>query len=226
MRDSFATEKADAYTPPLAHKALTPLYDFAISILTRESKWRSEFIQEIAPASTDSIIDIGSGTGSLALLIHKNAPLANYLGIDPDKEAVTRARKKAARAAIKARFVVGFFPAGVPGREQPNKIITSLVLHQVPLAGKKQMIDDIFSMLPSGGKVYIADYGYQKPGLMRLLFRVTVQALDGVEDTEPNAEGIIPILLRQSGFDHVSEVSRIPTLTGSISIYAGEKPNH
>ncbi len=225
MPDQPSSNETRAYTPPLAYKALTPLYDLAISILTQESKWRHTFAREIAPLPTDSIIDIGSGTGSLALMIHTIAPLANYLGIDPDSDAVDRARKKAAHAGSNARFEVGFFSAGgLSEGAPPNKIVSSLVLHQVPLNEKKRIIKDIFEILPTGGKVHIADYGYQKPGLMRLLFRITVQALDGVEDTTSNAEGIIPKLLEQTGFIHVCEVSRIPTLTGTISIYSGEKP--
>ncbi len=216
---------ASAYKPPLRYKVLTPLYDFTIAYLTREKTWRNAFINEISPSPTDRIIDIGCGTGSLAVAILKREPRTDYLGIDPDADALSRARAKIIGAGLKARMELGFFSAnGLPEDSTPNKVISSLVLHQVPLGGKKQIITDMFRVLASGGKVHIADYGYQKPGLMRLLFRITVQALDGVADTQPNAEGIIPKLLEQTGFTDVCEVSRIPTLTGTISIYSGEKP--
>jgi Cu+-exporting ATPase len=29
-------------------------------------------------------------------------------------------------------------------------------------------------------------------GLMRLAFRLTVQRLDGIDDTQPNADGVLP----------------------------------
>lgn len=215
----------DSHTPPLGHKALTPLYDIAIAALTREGAWRRQFVRVIAPELNDRIIDIGSGTGSLAVSLYKAFQGFAYVGVDPDEEAVRRARRKTARLEPRIRFELGYFSADTSYfDEPPTKIVSSLVLHQVPVAEKKRIIRDIFKTLPPGGDVCIADYGYQKSGLMRLLFRVTVQALDGVEDTQPNAEGIISEILEQSGFSHVSEVSRIPTLTGTISIYSGEKP--
>ena len=96
------------------------------------------------------------------------------------------------------------------------------MLHQVPLAEKKRIIEDAFGMLRPGGAIYIADYGEQK-GIMRLLFRATVQMLDGVKDTQPNADGALPILLAEAGFLGITERHRIDTLTGSISIYCATK---
>lgn len=59
---------------------------------------------------------------------------------------------------------------------------------------------------------------------MRVLFRSTVQAIDGVEDTTPNAKGRLPDYMRDARFQDVKELEVIPTATGSISIYQGSKP--
>ena len=53
---------------------------------------------------------------------------------------------------------------------------------------------------------------------MRTLFRLTVQSLDGVSDTQPNADGVLPQLMREAGLT-VDTTRVIPTLTGSISIF-------
>jgi len=206
-----------SHTPPLGHKALTPLYDFAIAASTREGAWRRAFVREIA------IHDIGSGTGSLAALLLMSSRDIDYVGVDPDADAIKRAQKKVARLPDDARFECGYFSADGGYFEQPpDKIVTSLVLHQVPLAEKKRILEDAFAMLRPGGAIFIADYGEQK-GIMRLLFRATVQALDGVEDTQPNADGIITNILNESGFLNISECARIPTPTGVISIYRAAK---
>ena len=214
------------YKPPLSYKVLTPLYDLVITALTRERVWRSAFVHEISPQTSDRILDIGSGTGSLALAVHKAAPGTRYIGVDPDEDAVRRARKKTAKLKSSIRFEVGYFSAeNAYFEEPPTKIVTSLVLHQVPVTEKQRIIQEVFQLLPVGGAIYIADYGRQSSWLMRLLFRLTVQLLDGVEDTQPNADGIIPVLLEQSGFRHVGERNRIATATGVISIYSATKPN-
>jgi hypothetical protein len=69
----------------------------------------------------------------------------------------------------------------------------------------------------------IADYGRQW-GLMRLLFRLTIQRLDGVADTQPNADGVLPELVRATGFDNVREAARIHTVTGTIALIAADRP--
>jgi hypothetical protein len=65
----------------------------------------------------------------------------------------------------------------------------------------------------------MADYGEQKSPLMRLAFR-QVQALDGFQNTQPNADGVLPALMLEAGFANVRETAVIPTPTGAISLYA------
>lgn len=58
---------------------------------------------------------------------------------------------------------------------------------------------------------------------MRALFRL-VQWIDGFADTQPNADGVLPDLMREAGFIDVTESHVFATATGSISIYAARKP--
>jgi hypothetical protein len=71
--------------------------------------------------------------------------------------------------------------------------------------------------LRPGGALHIADYGRQT-GVMRLLFRL-VQSLDGYENTQPNADGVLPTLIAEAGFAEVRESGLIQTVTGSITLY-------
>jgi hypothetical protein len=100
-----------------------------------------------------------------------------------------------------------------------SKIVSSLVFHQTALDTKIDLLKSMIQLLQPGGKLYIADYGLQRTPLMRSLFRCTVQAIDGVTDTQHNADGCMPELIEQSGFSNTAEVRFIPTPTGSISIY-------
>ena len=92
------------------------------------------------------------------------------------------------------------------------------MLHQVPLKEKQRILADARKAIATDGSLYIADYGLQR-GVQRLLFRSTVQALDGVEDTQPNADGIIQLLLNEAEFSSISEDRRIETPTGTITLY-------
>ena len=187
--------------------------------MTREKTWRAALVKVMAPSPGDRILDIGSGTGSLSVALSTACPRIRYVGVDPDADAVRRARQKIVGLEGNIRFHEGYFSAEEEYfSEPPNKIVSSLVLHQVPLAEKRRIITQAAKALAPGGSLFIADYGLQK-GFQRMLFRGTVQALDGVEDTQPNAEGIIPKLLENAGFLSVEEIETFATTTGTISIY-------
>lgn len=212
------------HTPPLGFKVLTPFYDAAITLLTRERRWRTELVKAINPKISDVIVDVGSGTGSLAKAVLRRMPGCTYYGVDPDREAVNRAQRKLARAGFKPEFIEGYLePKLFKTRAEPTKVVSSLVLHQVPKVEKSRILSIMNDLLPPGGECHIADYGHQKSKISRFLFRVTVQVIDGKLDTQPNADGILPDLMREAGFSNVIETSRIPTVTGVISLYQGRK---
>lgn len=214
----------NTYTPPLGYAFLTPLYDLAIAITTREKIWRKRLVEQLSPRPEEFIIDIGSGTGSLAIATTSASPDVEYIGIDPDKTAVDIARKKAGKAGSQSAFEVGYFENDKPGNGRfADKIVSSLVFHQTPLDMKQEIFNEAYRRLRKGGEIHIADYGLQSHALMRFMFRITVQKLDGKVDTQPNADGILPILMNNAGFKDVKENKRIATLTGTISLYSARK---
>lgn len=212
-----------AYTPPLGHTALTPIYDAAIALLTRENVWRQALVTEILAGDHQAILDIGSGTGSLAVLLYQASPHAAYVGVDPDEDAVRLARNKAAHSGGAATFVVGYFPAAIPS-EPVDVIVSSLVLHQVSLAEKERILAAALDRLKPGGRLILADYGLQDTALARVLFRATVQSLDGRANTQPNADGVLPALLEKAGFSAIEQHAKWRTMTGVIYMYVAAKP--
>ncbi len=212
------------YVPALGQHWLTPLYDAAIAATTRENKWRAALIERLAPSAGDVVLDIGCGTGTLAGRIKHAAPAVTMIGIDPDPEVLKIAKSKADRRLLKIEFVEGFGDEIVEklGSRGITKIVSSLVFHQVPFEGKESILCAAHDLLPSGGEIFVADFGEQKTGFMRACFK-TVQRLDGYEYTQPNADGCLPILMKDVGFDDVKEELVLPTIVGSISLYTPRK---
>lgn len=181
-----------AHTPPLGFAALTPLYDRVIAGLTREAVWRARLVEHLGAKRGETILDIGSGTGSLAVAVTAAEHGCIYRGIDPDAAAVAIARQKAALDGSPATFDLGSF-GGCPthGSDRADKIVCSLVLHQVPLAEKRRPLATMLDWLNPGGQLFVADYGLQHTLAMRTAFRLTVQLLDGKGYTQPNADGVL-----------------------------------
>ncbi|GAM99001.1 methyltransferase Sare_0198 [alpha proteobacterium U9-1i] len=212
-----------AFTPAAGRAEWTPFYDFAIALLTRERRWRGGLLRQTAPASGDRILDVGCGTGTFAVMLTKAAPHAHVAGLDPDPEVLMRARAKGAKADAEVAFRQGFARDADAEAARFTKVVSSLVFHQVPLEEKRAGLAAIWRALVPGGSLHVADYGLQRTSLMRAAFR-QVQLLDGFDNTEPNARGVLPELMRDVGFVSVLETEVIATLTGSISLYQALKP--
>ncbi len=69
-------------------------------MLTRESAWRSELLRRLAPAPGEAILDVGCGTGSLAIMLKQAQGEARITGLDPDPEALSIAKGKAEAAGV------------------------------------------------------------------------------------------------------------------------------
>lgn len=119
------------------------------------------------------------------------------IGIDPDEEALAIARAKGDAAAADLHWERGF--ARDIGSRSADAVVSSLMFHQVPMAEKRAGLAAMHAAFRPGGRFVIADYGRQW-ALMRLLFRLIIQRLDGVADTQPNADGGLPEFVRASGF--------------------------
>ncbi|MFI9625432.1 class I SAM-dependent methyltransferase [Streptomyces sp. NPDC052042] len=219
-----------AFTPALGRFAPTRFYD-PVAALLRERLWRGLLAMYVAPRPDDEIVDVGCGTGSLALLLHRVEPRARITGVDPDPDVLAIARRKAEAAAAPAadggtavewRTGMGDELTEVLGAGSADTAVSSLVLHQCPMSMKRAVLASMHAVLRPGGKLVIADYGLQRTRLTRLAFRV-VQLADGVENTRPNAEGILPRLIREAGFSGVREAEVVSTLTGSLSVYVAHR---
>lgn len=210
------------FTPALGRHELTGAYDRMIALMTRERRWRGELLALVAPQPGDTILDVGCGTGTFAIMLKRACPSARIIGVDPDENVLAIARGKASAAGVDVewrRALGDELPAlGV----QVDKVVSSLVFHQCPMPVKGAILAAAAAILKRGGGLTIADYGRQRSPLMRLLFR-QVQMLDGFANTEPNAQGVLPGLIEAAGFRQVEERRVVPTPTGAISIYVAEK---
>ena len=214
-----------AYVPALGDHRLTPFYDATVALMTCERTWRRAFVKQIAPQPRDVVLDVGCGTGTLAILLKQACPSASIYGTDPDPEVLTRAEEKARSAGVLIHFSQGFSDgmAASAAANRPNKIVSSLLLHHVPMDVKRSTLNSAFAALRRGGELHIADYGEQKSPLMRFAFR-QVHALDGSANAQPHADGALPHLIAEAGFVDVCEKLTIPTPSGSISLYSALRP--
>ncbi|MGB0922150.1 MAG: class I SAM-dependent methyltransferase [Alphaproteobacteria bacterium] len=217
------TNQDTDYVPVLRYRWLTPLYDAAIALLTRESVWRKSVLNALSPQAGERILDIGCGTGSLLSLVRQNQPHAQLFGIDPDPEIIARAKEKLdAQSDIELINDMGDALGQYFESESLDAVVVTLVLHQVPVAGKEAIIKAVFEALKPGGQLIIGDYAVQPNWLMKQCFKI-IQLLDGDDLTQPNADGVLTELATSCGFSAIEVRDVIKTPTGAISVMVCRK---
>jgi ubiquinone/menaquinone biosynthesis C-methylase UbiE len=210
-------QKSDTFTPAAGRFAPTALYDSGVALLTREKIWRNELLLGLSPLPGDAILDVGCGTGSLAILLKQAQPDARIVGLDPDAEALAIAKRKAKAAGVEIDWQQGFAHDAVK-LGSFDKTVSSLVFHQVPLEGKRSGIAAMFAATNSGGLVCIVDYAAQRRWVMRQAFRF-IQLIDGRCNTQPHVDGFLEAEMEKVTGHPVKATIMIDTPTGTISFF-------
>lgn len=206
-----------SFTPALGRAGPISAYDRAIRFWTREARWRPLFTEQIDPRPGERILDVGCGTGTLAILLKQRTPSATVVGIDPDPEILDVARRKAQTAGAGIEFKQGFAREArdVAGGGY-DKVVSSLVFHQTPMPEKRAGLTAMAAAAKAGGELHVADYAEQPNWLMRSLFRI-VQNVDGYENTQANVDGALSRILHELGAEVRTE-NVVWTPTGAISL--------
>jgi ubiquinone/menaquinone biosynthesis C-methylase UbiE len=214
-------KREPAYIPALSFHTLTPLYDPLVALTTRERTFKRALIQLADVRAGQRVLDVGCGTGTLAIWLWQAAPGSSVTGLDADASMLARARDKARRADATIRFDRALSSALPYPDGSFDKVVSSLFFHHLDAAGKRATLREVHRVLAPGGALYMADWG--KPGaLLRIMF-YAVQLLDGFESTRDNVEGRLPQFFTEAGFHRAALVNEVATILGTIGLYSAVK---
>lgn len=220
-----ADSSASTYVPALAYHWLTPFYDRVVAVTTREHEVKRALIVQAAIKPEHVVLDLASGTGTLALWIKQSAPGTSVVGMDADPAMLAVAAAKAKRAGLEIPFDRGLahdlpYPAG-----QFDRVVSSLFFHHLSLADKVQTVREVRRVLKPGGELHVADWGPATNPLMRGLF-VFVQLLDGFTNTRDHAAGRLGTIFEAGGLEQVAMRRQFNTPLGTLALYSAVKPGY
>jgi SAM-dependent methyltransferase len=213
----------ESYIPALRLHLLTRLYDPAIRLTTREGTFKRRLLAQADPSPGDRVLDLGCGTGTLALMVKERVSGAAVVGLDADREILAIARRKAQEAGVEITFDEGL-STGLPYEDGSfDLVLTSLFFHHLRRDAKERTATEIARVLRPGGELHVADWGAPSDPLMWLAFGI-VRLGDGLEPTRDNAAGRLPAIFEGAGLAGAYETDRLRTVFGVLSLFRAAAP--
>jgi ubiquinone/menaquinone biosynthesis C-methylase UbiE len=212
-----------AYLPALRWKALTPAFDRVVRVTARERAMKQRLVESAGVAPGEAVLDVGAGTGTLAIRVKQLCPAALVVGLDADPDILALARTKAANADCAVELVEA------PATEMPfpaesfDVVLSTLFFHHLTTDAKRATLSEVRRVLKPGGELHVADWGRPGDPVMAALF-LSVRAFDGFGVTADNAHGRLPTLFAEAGLEDVSEGDRLRTALGTVALYSARKP--
>lgn len=161
-----------------------------------------EIVELAAPAPGEKVLDVGCGTGTLAMATKPQVGGGEVHGIDASPEMIEVAREKSAKDGADIDFRVALIEA-IPFPDASFDLVTSsLMLHHLPDNLKAKGFLEIRRVLKPGGRLLAMDFAAHSHSPLGHLLSIL-----GHSRGESMVDKLVP-MLKDAGF---GDVEAIPT---------------
>jgi ubiquinone/menaquinone biosynthesis C-methylase UbiE len=213
------SESQRAYLPAAGHDWFLPLYD-PLTKLLGVDKARSVLLDQAALRPGYRVLDVGCGTGSLAIAIKRLHPDVDVVGVDPDPKALARARRKAERAAVSIQLDQGFSDALGYRDETFDRVFSSMMFHHLEHSEKQKTLREIRRVLKPGGRLELLDFGGPPSGADGSWVRL----LHSHRRLRDNSSAQVLALMAEAGFVEPRDVGHRSLVLGRVVCYQASAP--
>ncbi len=204
------------FMPAAGRDLFLPLYDPLTKLLGLAAA-HAGLLEQAGVQPHWRVLDVGCGTGTLAVTIKRRHPTLDVVALDPDPKALARARRKAARAGVSIRFDRGFSDA-LPYEDAAfARVFSSMMFHHLRKSERESTLREIHRVLEPGGRLEFLDFA--SSGSHGLLARI----LHPQEQLAGNADARLLELMARSGFAGAARVAHRDTVFGRIAFYQAQK---
>jgi len=206
------------YLPGMGLDWLLPLYDPFTRLIGVESA-HDKLAQEAALESAERVLEIGCGTGNLALLVKWMRPQLEVVGLDPDPKALARASRKAQQAGLPLELDRGFADDLPYPDASFDRVLSALTFHHLDADLRSASLREALRVLRPGGSLHLMDFGgdsHHLHGLARFTRRSPA--------LKDNWDDRIPTLMREAGFGEAAETGHLTRRIGRLTYYRAACP--
>jgi len=215
------TQTKEKYIPALSFDFLTPFYDSAVKLTTREKLFKGKLAEQIEINPNGRLLDLACGTATLTLALKQKFPQAEIHGLDGDPNILRLARNKTSNNKAEIIFTEAFSTELPYSDDYFDAIVSSLFFHHLTPENKRKTLLEVQRVLKTGGTLHIADWGKSSNLLMKLA-SMPIQWLDGAT-TKDSYAGKLPEMMAEAEFSNVSETADFNTVFGTIRLHCAEK---
>jgi ubiquinone/menaquinone biosynthesis C-methylase UbiE len=218
-----ATRQGEKFIPALTYERLTPLFDPCLRLTTRERAFKTRLLDQAAAEPGQRVLDLGCGTGTLAIWTKQRHPDAEVVGLDGDPEVLERGRRKAADAGVDVRLDEGM-SFELPYEDGSfDRVLSSLFFHHLMPDAKSSTAAEIERVLRPGGELHVADFGPPSDRLAWLGAQ-GLRRFDGYKNTLDNLEGRLPDFFTAAGLEDARARDKMRVVFGSLWFYSARAP--
>ncbi|BEL05023.1 hypothetical protein Q0Z83_032140 [Actinoplanes sichuanensis] len=145
------------YLPGMGRHWLMPLYD-PLSRLLGARRLHRRLLDAADVRAGQRVLEIGCGTGNLLTELARRTPGIDAVGIDPDRAALDRGRRKAARRALPIRYEYAFAGDLPLPDASVDVVLSSLMLHHLDEPGRDRALREARRVLAPGGRLHVLDF--------------------------------------------------------------------
>jgi len=219
----MATARPADYLPAVRFDFLTPVFDVFVRGTTRERTFKQRLLDQARLAAGLDVLDLGSGSGTLAVWAKQREPGLRIRGLDGDPAIIGQAVRKAERAGLDIAFDEGL-SYELPYEDASfDRVLSSLFFHHLVLSDKERTIAEVTRVLRPGGELHVADWGEPRSRPQKL-GAVVIRRFDGDEPTRDNLAGRLPELFEAGGLADARERDRVAAPLGVVSLYSARRP--
>src|SRR5918999_596840 len=162
---------------------------------------REKLIELAEPVLSEKVLDVGCGTGTLALGIKRQVGTGEVHGVDASPEMIQFAKEKAAKNGSDIDFQVALIEA-IPFPHASFDLVTSsLMLHHLPDDVKAKGFLEIRRVLKPGGRFIAMDFAAPSHSPLSHLLSIF-----GHSHGESVVGKLVP-MLEEAGFSDVEDIT-------------------
>jgi ubiquinone/menaquinone biosynthesis C-methylase UbiE len=211
------TNSSRVFLPAAGKDWLLPFYDPMVKLLGGDAA-RKILMDEADLRAGQRVLEVGCGTGTLAVMIKQRHSGVDVVGLDPDPKALKRARQKAARAGVEVRFEEGYGDT-LPYPEQSfDGVFSSFMFHHLPKAERGKFLEGVRRALKPGGSFHMLDF--EESGGLHLFLAHLFHMHQQLQD---NASDRVLALMRDAGLAQAEKVAGKRMIFGPVAYYRAVK---